>query len=81
MERVKSLDVSPVGVVDTLDTANEHVKVILMSDNTWYYHKTPGFMQKKDVFHKDWDELSINPYRMSLDSLTYSWSIWLVDSL
>ena len=81
LEKVKSLDVSPVGAIDTLDTANEHVKVVLLSDNTWYYHKTPDFEQSKDVFDKYWDETSSNPYKMSLDSLPYSWSIWLVDSL
>ena len=81
LERVKSLDVSPAGAIDTLDTANEHVKVVLLSDNTWYYHKTPDFEQSKDVFNKYWDETSSNPYKMSVDSLPYSWSIWLVDSL
>ena len=33
-EPVKSLDLSPAGAIDTLDTANEHIKVILLSDNT-----------------------------------------------
>ena len=81
LEKVKSLDVSPAGAIDTLDTANENVKVVLLSDNTWYYYKTPDFEQSKDVFEKYWDETTSNPYKMSLDSLPYSWSIWLVDSL
>lgn len=81
LERVKSLDVSPVGAIDTLDTANENVKVVLLSDNTWYYYKTPDFTQSKDVYERYWDEVSSNPYKMSVDSLPYSWSIWLVDSL
>ena len=81
LEPVKSLDVSPVGPIDTLDTVNEHVKVILYSDNTWQYYKTPDFEARKDVFDRCWDENASNPYRMSLDSLPYSWSIWLVDSL
>ena len=81
LERVKSLDVSPVGAIDTLDTANENVKVVLLSDNTWYYYKTPDFTQSKDVFERYWDEITSNPYKMSVDSLPYSWSIWLVDSL
>ena len=81
MEAVKSLDVSPAGPIDTLDTVNEHVKVILYSDNTWHYYKTPEFSQETDIFDKSWDTSSSNPYRMSLDSLPYSWSVWLVDSL
>ena len=80
-EPVKSLDVSPAGPIDTLDTVNEHVKVILYSDNTWRYFKTPDFAQRTDVFDRYWDETSSNPYKMSLDSLPYSWSVWLVDSL
>ena len=81
IEKVKSLDISPAGAIDTLDTANENVKVVLLSDNTWYYYKTPDFHQSKDVYEKFWDEVSSNPYKMTLDSLPYSWSIWLVDSL
>ena len=81
MEAVKSLDVSPAGPIDTLDTVNEYVKVILYSDNTWHYYKTPEFSQETDIFDKSWDTSSSNPYRMSLDSLPYSWSVWLVDSL
>ena len=81
LEPVKSLDVAPVGAIDTLDTANEHVKVVLFSDNTWKYHKTPTFEIKKDVFGEYWNENVTNPYKMALDSLPYSWSIWLVDSL
>ena len=81
LEPVKSLDISPAGPIDTLDTVNEHVKVVLYSDNTWQYHKLPSFEQKKDVFGQYWDEESSNPYKMTLDSLPYSWSIWLVDSL
>ena len=81
LEKVKSLDVSPAGAIDTLDTANENVKVVLLSDNTWYYYKTPDFTQSKDVYERYWDEVSSNPYKMSVDSLPYSWSIWLVDSL
>ena len=81
LESVKSLDVSPAGPIDTLDTVNEHVKVILYSDNTWQYYKMPTFSQRTDVFDRHWDEVSSNPYKMSLDSLPYSWSVWLVDSL
>lgn len=81
LEPVKSLDISPAGAIDTLDTANEHVKVILLSDNTWYYYKMPDFKQSEDVFDRYWDQTSSDPYRMPVDSLPYSWSIWLVDSL
>ena len=50
LEPVRSLDISPAGAIDTLDTINEHVKVILYSDNTWKYHKLPSFEQNADVY-------------------------------
>ena len=43
LEPRKSLMTSSSDPVDTLDTANEHVKVILRADNTWSYYKTPDF--------------------------------------
>ena len=81
LEPVRSLDISPAGAIDTLDTINEHVKVILYSDNTWKYHKLPTFEQNVDVYGQYWDEVSSNPYKIEYSSLPYSWSIWLVDSL
>ena len=81
LEPVRSLDISPAGAIDTLDTVNEHVKVILFSDNTWKYHKLPSFEQNHDVYGQYWDEVNSNPYRIEYSSLPYSWSIWLVDSL
>ena len=29
--------------IDTLDTVNEFIKVILYADNTWQYYKTPDY--------------------------------------
>ena len=81
LEPVKSLIKSPSGVIDTLDTANEHIKVILRADNTWSYYKTPGFQQVTGVFDEHWDETTTNPYGIEQANLPSQWSIWLVDSL
>lgn len=81
MQPLKSLIVSDTDPIDTLDTANEHIKVILYADNTWQYYKTPEFMQARDIFNKHWDETVSNPYKMSQEDLPYSWAVWLVDSL
>ena len=35
LEPLKSLVTSPSDPIDTLDTVNEHVKVIIYGDNTW----------------------------------------------
>ena len=81
LEPVPSLDQVKSGAIDTLDTVNEHVKVILYADNTWKYYKLPSFEQEGDVFEDHWDETSSNPYKLEYKDLPYSWSIWLADSL
>ena len=81
LEPVKSLIKSPSDVIDTLDTANEQIKVILRADNTWSYYKTPGFQQVTGVFDEHWDETTTNPYGIEQANLPSQWSIWLVDSL
>lgn len=81
LQPVKSMNTSPSDPLDTLDTVNEHVKVILFGDNTWKYYKTPDYEALKGVFEDHWNTVDSNPYKMPQDSLPYSWSIWLVDSL
>ena len=81
LEPLKSLVTSPNDPIDTLDTVNEHVKVILYGDNTWQYYKTPHFKKLSGVFDEHWDEVNSNPYKMQLTDLPTAWSLWLVDSL
>ena len=42
--------------IDTLDTVNEFIKVILYADNTWQYYKTPDYQKVTGVFENDWKE-------------------------
>ena len=72
---------SPTDPIDTLDTVNEHIKVILFADNTWKYYKTPGYQEVAGVFDNHWVENVTNPYGIQQTDLPVSWSIWLVDSL
>lgn len=82
LESLRSLNVSESDPIDTLDTAHEHVKVIIYGDNTWQYYKTPEFMQASGVYDVAWDENgATNPYGTKLEDLPQTWSIWLVDSL
>ena len=67
--------------IDTLDTVNEFIKVILYADNTWQYYKTPDYQKVTGVFENDWKENVTNPYSVKQEDLPASWSIWLVDSL
>ncbi len=81
LEPLKSLITSSSDPIDTLDTANEHIKVVLYADNTWQYFKTPDFQQTAGVFDEHWDNTRSNPYGIEQKDLPDSWSIWLVDSL
>ncbi len=78
---VKSMMDTDAMALDTLDTVNEHIKVVLYSDNTWQYIKDAGYMMQSEVFTEHWDEYSTNPYGVGLDSLEDVWSLWVVDSL
>ncbi len=81
LQPLKSLVTSPSDPIDTLDTANEHIKVILYADNSWQYYKTPDFQKVTGVFDDHWDTSKANPYGIELKDLPTQWSIWLVDSL
>ena len=81
LEPLKSLVKSDSDPIDTLDTANEHIKVVLFADNTWQYIKMPGYQSETDIFDKYWDTTAANPYKLEQANLPYSWSIWLVDRL
>ena len=81
LEPLKSLVTSPTDAIDTLDTANEHIKVVLHADNTWHYYKTPSFQQVSGVYDSNWDDNSTNPYGIEQKDLPDEWTIWLVDSL
>ena len=81
LEPIKSLVTSTSDAIDTLDTANEHIKVILHADNTWHYYKTPEYQQIAGVYDANWEDNSTNPYRIEQKDLPDEWAIWLVDSL
>lgn len=72
---------SPTDPIDTLDTANEFIKVILYADNTWQYYKTPEYQSVANVFDDHWTMGVTNPYGMQQADLPASWTIWLVDEL
>lgn len=78
---VGSVETSDVSVVDTLDTADEYVKILLYGDKTWRYIKKDGFKQKPEIFKMHWETTTVNPYNKTEDKLPEAWAIWLVDSL
>lgn len=80
-QKVKSLIPTDAEVIDTVDTANEHIKILLFSDNTWKYEKLEGYASEVEEFNRHWNEASLNPYGIPIDSLRQTWALWLVDSL
>ena len=78
---VASINKSDVSAVDTLDTADEFVKILLYGDRTWRYIKVGGDKQKPEVYNTHWETTSVNPYQKPVEKLPDAWSIWLVDSL
>ena len=70
---VKSLIDSDAVPLDTLDTGNESVKVVLYSNNTWRYLKDLSRTVDSGIFQENWDETVTNPYKIPLDSLPVSW--------
>jgi len=77
----RSLDFTEAQPLDTLDTINEHIKVVLYNDNTWRYVKDPKLQYDAEVFKEAWDDEKTNPYQIALENLPESWSIWISDSL
>ena len=67
--------------IDTLDTANEFIKVILFADNTWEYYKTPDYQTVTGVFDEAWTHAGTDPYGIPQAELPDQWTIWCVDSL
>ncbi len=80
-QAVKPLVVTESDPVDTLDTMSEFVKVVLYGNGTWKYIKTEDFAWDNSIFTADWDNRSVDPYKLSWDSLPSYSAIWLVDSL
>lgn len=66
--------------VDTLDTSDPRVKMVLRSDHTWDYIKDPEIAVEDDVFKEFWNNSSPQAYKVAYDALPYRATLWLVDS-
>ncbi len=69
-------------VVDTIPSSSEALKIVLFNDNTWRYVRNRDIsVLDETVFTKNWDTLTLNPYKVELKDLPISMVIDLVDSL
>lgn len=80
MQPMESM-IEPEEAMDTIETANPHIKIVLYSDYSWKYVKEPGYANEKEAFNEYWDTESVVPFRGSLDELPDKFALWIVDSL
>jgi len=66
--------------IDTLDTTNPTKKIVLFTDNTWKYITDGDEVKKEPVFTLNWDNKSIDPYKIDYSALPMKEIVWLVDS-
>jgi hypothetical protein len=81
LQPVQSMEKVSADAVDTLDTANPHIRILLMADYTWKYIKDPSYVASQEEFSEYWTHEYPDPYRVSLESLPEEIGIWVVDSL
>lgn len=67
--------------VDTLDTSDPRIKMVLRSDHTWDFVKNPETALSEAVYLDAWDNSKAKVYNVAYDALPYRATIWLVDSL
>lgn len=66
---------------DTLDTADPDIRIVLLPDHSWHVVRNPEALKDDPNITECWNTQSVDPYRLSLDALPYSWEIWVLDSL
>ena len=58
LQPIKSLDPSSATPIDTLDTGNPAVKILLMENYTWKYYKDPSVSLQSEIYNTYWDDVS-----------------------
>ena len=75
-------DTNDVVAIDTLDSGNDAVQVVLYSNNTWKYVRNREIAKDSTIFEKYWDTTTLFPYKeVDMSSMPKSVVIDLVDSL
>ena len=80
-QSVQSMDGNTAEALDTIDTADPRIKILLLSDYTWKYYKDPRYANDSKVFTECWTHDYPDPYRVSLESMPDETALWIVDSL
>ena len=64
-----TFDTESLTVIDTLDSGNEALYVVLFSDNSWKYVRNREVAKDSTIFEKYWDTKSLFPYSSVTKSL------------
>ena len=64
-EPVKSLN-GRTDALDTLDTADPFIKILLFPDYTWKYWKDPSYARDSKIFNEYWTHERPEPYGVDL---------------
>lgn len=77
-----SFDTHDLAVLDTLESGNDAVQVILFSNNTWKYVINREVSRDNTIFEKYWDTKGLFPYReVDMSAMPSSVVIDLLDSV
>ncbi len=82
-KRIEStFDTNGLTVIDTLDSGNDAVQVVLFSNNTWKYVRNREIAKDSTIFEKYWDTTTLFPYKdVDMSAMPRSVVIDLIDSL
>lgn len=74
--------IGQVSVIDTLDTPNSAIRILLFNDNTWRYLLAEDFRNDTTIYNDHWNTSATNAYAdVELNSFAEATPIRLVDSL
>ncbi len=77
-----TFDTNGLTVIDTLESGNDAVQVVLFSNNTWKYVRNRDIPKDSLIFVKHWDTNQLFPYRdVDMSAMPNSVVIELLDSL
>ena len=77
---VRSLIPTPAdGPIDTIETSNSSMKIILLEDGTWKYWKDGNAVMNQDVFKENWSNTAMDAYKLDWAAFPDKEYIWLVD--
>lgn len=66
--------------IDTLETGNPLVRIVLYNDNTWRYIKNGNLLNNNEFFTSHWNNSSMDPFGVEYGDLPERVTLWLVDN-